>query len=137
MGQLPKFNRDIEDLRLECKSIIKDFFWKINFPKMRALKFLTGHVTFKICYNQIYQLKTTLVSFDCYTWIYNQCYSILIMMQLAVCTLHWCPGLKFTDQMTFDTEQNVIHKIIVFSKMVAIYKKIDLCELFVFRCIFV
>ena len=28
---------------------------------MRALEFLTGHVTFKLRYNQIYQLKTTLV----------------------------------------------------------------------------
>ena len=26
---------------------------------MRALEFLTGHVIFKLCYNQIYQLKTT------------------------------------------------------------------------------
>ena len=28
---------------------------------MRALEFLTGHVTFKLRYNQIYQLKTTFV----------------------------------------------------------------------------
>ena len=27
---------------------------------MRALEFLTGHVIFKLRYNQIYQLKTTL-----------------------------------------------------------------------------
>ena len=27
---------------------------------MRDLGFLTGHVTFKLLYNQIYQLKTTL-----------------------------------------------------------------------------
>ena len=27
---------------------------------MGALKFITGHVIFKLCYNQIYQLKTTL-----------------------------------------------------------------------------
>ena len=26
---------------------------------MRALEFLTGHVIFKLHYNQIYQLKTT------------------------------------------------------------------------------
>jgi len=26
---------------------------------MRALEFITGHVIFKLCYNQIYQLKTT------------------------------------------------------------------------------
>ena len=28
---------------------------------MRALEFITGHVIFKLRYNQIYQLKTTLV----------------------------------------------------------------------------
>ena len=28
---------------------------------MKALKFIRGHVTFKLRYNQIYQLKTTLV----------------------------------------------------------------------------
>ena len=27
---------------------------------MRELEFLTGHVTFKLRYNQIYQMKTTL-----------------------------------------------------------------------------
>ena len=27
---------------------------------MRALEFLTVHVIFKLCFNQIYQLKTTL-----------------------------------------------------------------------------
>ena len=31
---------------------------------MRALKFITGHVIFKLCYNQIYQLKTTIISID-------------------------------------------------------------------------
>ena len=29
---------------------------------MRALEFRTGHVIFKLCCNQIYQLKTTIVS---------------------------------------------------------------------------
>ena len=29
---------------------------------MRALKFIRGHVTFKLRYNQIYQLKTTTVA---------------------------------------------------------------------------
>ena len=27
---------------------------------MRALEFITGHVTFKLRYNQIYKLKTTM-----------------------------------------------------------------------------
>ena len=31
---------------------------------MRASEFITGHVTFKLRYNQIYQMKTTLVTFD-------------------------------------------------------------------------
>ena len=39
-------------------NLVKDFF-KINFPPMRALKFITGHVTFKLPYDQIYQMKTT------------------------------------------------------------------------------
>ena len=30
---------------------------------MRALEFITGHVIFKLRYNQIYQLKTTHVVF--------------------------------------------------------------------------
>ena len=29
---------------------------------MRALEFLTGHVIFKLHYNQIYQLKTTIIT---------------------------------------------------------------------------
>ena len=30
---------------------------------MRALQFLTGHSAFKLSYNQIYQLKTTMIFF--------------------------------------------------------------------------
>ena len=37
----------------------KGFFLQINFPPMRALQFITDHVTFKLHYNQIYQMKTT------------------------------------------------------------------------------
>ena len=33
---------------------------------MRELEFLTGHVTFKLCYNQIYQLETTSSSYSDY-----------------------------------------------------------------------
>ena len=40
-------------------NLVKDFFLQINFPPMRALKFITGHMIFKLSYNQIYQLKTT------------------------------------------------------------------------------
>ena len=29
---------------------------------MRAFEFITGHVTFKLRYNQIYQLKTTQIA---------------------------------------------------------------------------
>ena len=45
---------------------------------MRALKFITGHVIFKLCYNQIYQLKTTvmnatseIISSHCYMMTYK------------------------------------------------------------------
>ena len=31
---------------------------------MRALEFITGHVIFKLRYNQIYQLKTTIALLD-------------------------------------------------------------------------
>ena len=40
-------------------NLVKDFFLQINFPPMRALEFITGHVIFKLHYNQIYQMKTT------------------------------------------------------------------------------
>ena len=38
---------------LEGKSCKRFFFWQIKFPPMRDLEFLTGHVTFKLRYNQI------------------------------------------------------------------------------------
>ena len=31
---------------------------------MRALEFIIGHVIFKLCYNQIYQRKTTLLTIN-------------------------------------------------------------------------
>ena len=40
-------------------NLVKDFFWKINFPPMRALKFITGHVTYNPAYTYKFQLKTT------------------------------------------------------------------------------
>ena len=49
---------EITEFRLESKSC-KGFFLQINFPPMRALEFITGHVIFKLRYNQICQLKTT------------------------------------------------------------------------------
>ena len=52
---------EITAFRLESKSC-KGFFLQINFPPMRALEFISGHVTFKLRYNHIYQLKTTLVT---------------------------------------------------------------------------
>ena len=42
-------------------NLVKDFFLQINFPPMRTLEFVTGHVIFKLHYNQIYQLKTTFI----------------------------------------------------------------------------
>ena len=32
-----------------------------SFTPMRALQFLTDHVIFKLCYDQTYQMKTTIV----------------------------------------------------------------------------
>ena len=40
------------------ENLVKDFSLQINFPPMRALKYITSHVIFKLRYNQIYQMKT-------------------------------------------------------------------------------
>ena len=40
-------------------NLVKDLFLQINFPQMRVLEFVTGHVIFKLHYDQIYQVKTT------------------------------------------------------------------------------
>ena len=41
---------------------------------MRDLEFLSGHVTFKLRYNQIYQLKTTKIALNIIIelFLYNQ-----------------------------------------------------------------
>ena len=51
---------------------------KISFQPIRALKFLTGHVIFKLRYNQIYQLKTTHV-------IYNPAYTYKFQLKTTYC----------------------------------------------------
>ena len=48
---------------------------------MRALEFITGHVIFKLHYNQIYQLKTTLVI------IFSKEFSFSIWF---CCSALWC-----------------------------------------------
>ena len=67
---------EAKDLMIRCNSmpliqhsdwsenLVKDFVWKINFPPMRALEFLTSHLIFKLHYNQIYQLEMTIVIAD-------------------------------------------------------------------------
>ena len=50
---------EITAFRLESKSC-KGFFFIINFPPMRALKFMTGHVIYNPAYTYKFQLKTTL-----------------------------------------------------------------------------
>ena len=52
---------EITAFRQESKSC-KGFCLQINFPPMRAIKFIIDHVIFKLRYNQIYQLKTTIVT---------------------------------------------------------------------------
>ena len=65
-GCVPRFYKE------EPNSNLKNYFCfrflritkktgRQNFPPMRAHEFLTGHVIFKLRYNQIYQLKTTIV----------------------------------------------------------------------------
>ena len=41
-------------------NLVKELCLQIDFPPMRALEFIRGHMIFKLCYDQIYQMKTTL-----------------------------------------------------------------------------
>ena len=43
-------------------NLVKDFFEKMNFPPMRALKFITGHMTYDLAYTEILQMTTTQVN---------------------------------------------------------------------------
>ena len=43
-------------------NLVKDFFIKRNFPPMRALEFITGHVIYNPAYAYKFQLKTTTVT---------------------------------------------------------------------------
>ena len=70
---------EITAFRLESKSF-NGFFLQINFPPIRALEFITGHVIFKLHYNQIDQLKTTKVKWPkliCMDWLSYYHLSIL------------------------------------------------------------
>ena len=49
------------------ENLVKDFSLQINFPPMRALKFMTGHVTFKLRYNQSTKLKPPLLAL--FSWL--------------------------------------------------------------------
>ena len=49
---------EITAFRVERKSG-KGFFLEINFPPMRALEFITGHVIYNPAYTYKFQLKTT------------------------------------------------------------------------------
>ena len=40
-------------------NLVKDFFFKINFPPMRAFKIITGHLISNPAYTYKFQLKTT------------------------------------------------------------------------------
>ena len=50
---------EITAFRLESKSC-KGFLLKIDFPPMRALEFITGHVIYNPAYTYKFQLKTTI-----------------------------------------------------------------------------
>jgi hypothetical protein len=51
---------------------------------MRALEFITGHVTFKLCYNQIYQLKTTNVPVELRIRILETSFYILVHISIYI-----------------------------------------------------
>ena len=55
-------------IQTEDKSC-KVFFWKINFPPIRAVEFITGHVTYNPAYT--FQLKTTkeIISSCTFFWL--------------------------------------------------------------------
>ena len=61
---------EITAFRLESK-FCKGLFWEINFPPMRALKFLAGHVTYNPAYTYKFQLKTTkeIISSCTFFWL--------------------------------------------------------------------
>ena len=42
-------------------NLAKHFFKKINYPPMRALEIITGHVIYNLTYTYKFQLKTTFV----------------------------------------------------------------------------
>ena len=61
---------------------------------MRALQFITDHVIFKLCYNQIYQIKTTM----------DQAYIIfLIFFAPGFCNLIISAFLIFFDLLNIHT----------------------------------
>ena len=67
---LQDYRRVIQGSRKFFLPLVKDFFWKNDFPPMRALIFITGHVI----YNPKFQLKTTLVSFsESLTYSHHDC----------------------------------------------------------------
>ena len=53
---------------------------------MRALELITGHVTYKLHYNQIYQMKTTLMRFD----VFDRTFEVKVIFK---CTIFL--GLRF------------------------------------------
>ena len=53
--------------RVQKLQILQRIFLQINFQPLRALQFITDHVIFKLRYNQIYQMKTTIIFDTIYT----------------------------------------------------------------------
>ena len=41
------------------ENLVNNFFFQINFPPIRALEFIIGHVNYNLAYTYKFQLKTT------------------------------------------------------------------------------
>ena len=82
---------------------MKDFFWKINFPPMRALEFITGHVTYNPAYTYKFQLKTT------YFCLFHT--SLAVTTQVCLNSITSSSGAAFRKKATF---QLFLSKLLTF-----------------------
>ena len=76
---------EITAFRLNSKSC-KGFFFDINFPQMRDIEFLTGHVTFKLRYNKSSNWNPPMKSFcDVYIIFCKSKQAFILSFNLFLC----------------------------------------------------
>ena len=69
---------------------IESKYRQINFPPMRALEFIIDHVIFKICYNQIDQLKTPSIILLSRTLFYSSSLDDNYFNGINIMMMAWC-----------------------------------------------